>query len=107
MENHARRLAPFTSFFWAQIQMVAKCDRGVSPNKRMQPTHQPVIKFVCANLSPPAIQFHLKLDAAASDAWVGSKKSTVVSVLLLRSRPNVVTFRARAIARYDWCCESW
>ena len=22
------------------------------PNKRMQPTHQPVIKFACANLSP-------------------------------------------------------
>ena len=30
------------------------------PNKRMQPTHQPVIKFACANLSPVW---------CAADAW--------------------------------------
>jgi hypothetical protein len=39
-------------------QVIGQC--GVSPNKRMQPTHQPVIKFACANL-PPVWR--------AADAW--------------------------------------
>jgi len=36
----------------AQLEHVLSVSPSVSANNRMQPTHQPVIKFECANLSP-------------------------------------------------------
>jgi hypothetical protein len=41
------------------------------PNKRMQPTHQPVIKFTSANLSP----VWWAADAWRSAAVVGTRSS--------------------------------
>jgi len=58
--NHASGLSVEITAAVYVISDISASVGGAPPNKRMQPTHQPVIKFACANL-PPAWR--------AADEW--------------------------------------